>query len=217
MPAFKDLKKRAVWIERISKSKKGKRCSPETEFKKGHKTWNIGKRPTEEAINKQREKTLGRHLSPMTEFKKGCVPWNVGTKGKGIMKPNKTSFKKGDVSYWKGKKLTKEHVKKILTRRIPSSLEEKFQGIIDKYNLPYEFVGDGSFFVEQYNPDFINIDGQKIAIEVYANFYKLRNHQNIDKWKEERAKIFKKYGWTIIYFNEIQVNENYVLPTLGGN
>lgn len=30
-----------------------------------------------------------------TCYKKGNVPWNKDTKGKGIMKPNKTSFKTG--------------------------------------------------------------------------------------------------------------------------
>ena len=40
-----------------------------------------------------------------TQFKKGNIPWNKGTKG--VMKPNKTSFKKGQRvgaknNTWKG-------------------------------------------------------------------------------------------------------------------
>jgi len=110
--------------------------------------------------------------------------------------------------------MTKELIKKCLQRRIPSSLEEKFQGIIDKYNLPYRYVGNGSFIIENCNPDFINTNNEKIAVEVYARYYKLRNHISIKKWKKERAGVFAKYGWQIIYFDEIQVNENNVLEVL---
>lgn len=34
------------------------------------------------------------------KFTKGCIPWNKGTKG--LMKPNSTSFKKGETSWNKG-------------------------------------------------------------------------------------------------------------------
>lgn len=114
----------------------------------------------------------------------------------------------------KGRKLTKEHIRKILQRRIPSTLEEEFQEIINKYNLPYKYVGDGKFFVDRFNPDFINTNSEKIAIEVYARYYKKRHTQDIEKWKQERAKIFKEYGWDIIYFDETQVKEDYVLSVL---
>lgn len=40
----------------------------------------------------------------------GKIPWNMGTKG--IMKPNSTSFKKGNISSWKGKKISIEAIKK---------------------------------------------------------------------------------------------------------
>jgi len=217
MGAPKDPKLKAVWIKRISDGKKGKRCSVGTEFKKGLIPWNKGKLFTQ--ITGEKHPMYGKHQAQCTKDKisktlQGNVPWNAGTKGTGIMKGNKASFKKGDVSYWKGKHLSKEHVRKILTRRTPSSLEKKFQGIIKKHNLPYKFVGDGSFFIEQFNPDFINTNSEKIAVEVYASFHKKRLFGNIEKWKEERQAIFKKYGWTIIYFDETQVNEKCVLSKL---
>lgn len=114
----------------------------------------------------------------------------------------------------KGKKLSKEHIKKCLRRRIPSSLEEKFQKIIDKYNLPYKYVGDGSFIIDSYNPDFINVNSKKIAIEVYARYYKRRHDLSIDRWKEERTKVFNRYGWKIIYFDETEVDDDYVLSKI---
>lgn len=86
---------------------------------------------------------------------------------------------------WKnGRKPSKEHIRKSLRRRIPSSLEEKFQKIINKYNLPYKYVGDGSFIIGHYNPDFINVNGEKIAVEVYARYYKKRhNPEHYSKYR----------------------------------
>lgn len=112
------------------------------------------------------------------------------------------------------RQFTKEHIRKILTRRIPSSLEQKFMEIIKKYNLPYKYVGDGSFILQNCNPDFINTNNEKIAIEVYARYYKRRNHKDIEQWKEERAKVFKKYGWDLMYFDETEVTEGKILKKL---
>lgn len=113
-----------------------------------------------------------------------------------------------------GKYPTKEQIRKCLCRRTPSSLEDRFQTIIDKHNLPYKYTGNGSFIIGHYNPDFININGEKIAIEVYADYYKLKKYKDINKWKEERAKVFGEFGWEVVYFNEAQVNEDYVLNYL---
>jgi len=83
-----------------------------------------------------------------------------------------------------GRRLTKEQLKKCLRRRTPTSLERKFQGIVNKFNLPYIFVGDGSFIIAGYNPDFINTNGEKIAIEVFAKYFKTirwKKYRNMEK------------------------------------
>lgn len=113
---------------------------------------------------------------------------------------------------------TQEAIKKALKRRLPSSLEAKFQEIVDKHKLPYKFVGNGKFFIERKNPDFININGEKKAVEIYARKHKekMRN-MTIEEWKKERQNIFAKYGWKIIFLDEIEMNdENNVLATLKG-
>ena len=63
-------------------------------------------------------------------------------------------------------------LKKRFVRMIPSRLETKTINIIKKLKLPYKFVGNGKFFIERKNPDFININGEKIAIEVFYRGYK---------------------------------------------
>lgn len=112
---------------------------------------------------------------------------------------------------------TPEAIKKALRRRSPSSLEAKFQAIVDKYQLPYKFVGNGEFLVERKNPDFINVNGEKKAVEVYARIHKEKLRDlSIEKWKKERKDVFAKYGWEIIFFDEIELNEENVLAILKG-
>lgn len=128
--------------------------------------------------------------------------------------------------YWKGKKFTKEHIKKILHKRKMSSLEIKFNNIVIELNLPYKFVGNGKFFIERKNPDFINTNGEKIAIEVFYRkhkciFYDRKINKKIDysmleKWKKSRTEIFERNGWKIIFLDETQVNKEYIRGISGG-
>ena len=112
---------------------------------------------------------------------------------------------------------TKEVIRKALRRHPTSSLELKFQKIIDKFNLPYKYVGDGKFFIGKKNPDFVHKNTKKIAIEVYARIHKekMRN-MTITKWKSERKNYFSGYGWKTIFFDEVQLNEQNVISTLKG-
>lgn len=114
----------------------------------------------------------------------------------------------------KGGAHTDEHTRKCLRRRIPTSLEDRFSAIIKKHGLPYKFTGDGSFIIAGKNPDFININGQKIAIEVFAEFYKKLNGRNIDTWREERKRLFREYGWELLFFSEKEVTEKNILNRL---
>ena len=116
-----------------------------------------------------------------------------------------------------GRKLTKEHIRKSLLKRSMSGLEIKVQKIINKYNLPYKFVGNGAFFIERKNPDFININGEKKAIEVYWKRHKEQIRGiNIDEWKKERFEIFARYGWELLFLEASEVNEESLLKALKG-
>jgi len=56
--------------------------------------------------------------------------------------------------------------------------------------------------------------GKEIAIEVYARYFKERNNMSIEEWKKKREKVFNDFGWKLIFFNEIEVNEQKVLKVL---
>jgi len=145
---------------------------------------------------------------------KGKIQWN-----KGLTKfTNKLVAEIGEKTPKKliGQRHSVERIKKSLRRRPMSTLEIKFLEIVNKNKLPYKFVGNGKFFIERKNPDFINCNGEKIAIEVFYRDHKEKfTKYGFNYWKLNREKIFSNYGWRLLFFNEVQVNETFVLSILG--
>jgi len=114
-----------------------------------------------------------------------------------------------------GSRQSAETIKKRLSRREMSKLEIKVNTIINKYHLPYRFVGNGKFFLENINPDFVNTNGEKKAIEVY--YQKHKNQFRLggcEGWKEKREKIFENYGWKIIFIEGSKITEKIILDKL---
>ncbi len=221
------MKKRIAWNKGVKSHRKGMTMEEEygvkrtTEIKKKRKV----------AISGEKHFFFGKHFTKshrdkIGEAMKGVLPWNTGkhrsqkTKdkiGKSLRKSEKFKLAMIEVRKNRNYKPTKETIKKMLTRRIPSSLEEKFLDIAKRHNLPYKYVGNGKFFVDRFNPDFVNTNNEKIAVEVYARYYKKRNHISIENWKNERAKVFKDYGWKLLFFNEVELNDDNVLVALSTN
>lgn len=188
---------------------------------KGHTAWNKGlTKETDERVRKYGENERGRvapnkdkHPTEETRAKMrksqlGHLAWNKGLTKETDERMKRISEKLKDI------KFTEVQRRNMMHRRIPSSLEKKFQEILDKYKLPYKYVGNGKFFIESYNPDFVNTNNEKIAIEVYARYYKLRNNETIEGWKKRRIKKFAEYGWSIIFFDETEANEKNILEVL---
>ncbi|MHA1302748.1 MAG: NUMOD3 domain-containing DNA-binding protein, partial [Candidatus Heimdallarchaeaceae archaeon] len=165
--------------------------------RKGKISWNRGKHHTKKHRKNLCLARQGRIFSKETRMKMSLAQMG-----------NKNSL---------GCKPTKETIRKRLIRKTPSSLEKKMIDIIKKLNLPYKFVGNGEFFIERKCPDFINVNGEKIAIEVFYRKHKEEFRKGLENWKKERSKIFAKYGWKLIFLNEVQVNEDYIKDVIGIN
>ena len=178
-------------------------------FTKGYIPWNKG---------------LKTGLQHDGQFKVGMTAWNkgklVGNHGNGYKEgglgPNKgkifsASHRANISKALTGRRLSPQHVKNALRRREMSSLEIKFQQIIDEYQLPYKFVGNGEFMIENKNPDFININGEKKAIEVYYKRHKEEFRNGIQAWKEDRASIFAKYGWELLFLEATDLNNKTII------
>jgi len=104
--------------------KKGEHPSARTEFKKGHTPWSKGNRKDNDIkkckycgkefvvpLYRKRQYCSKECAGLNTGFKKNRESWNKGLKG--IMKPNKTSFKKGQTAPTKGTKYSEERIKSM--------------------------------------------------------------------------------------------------------
>jgi very-short-patch-repair endonuclease len=82
----------------------------------------------------------------------------------------------------------------------PTNIEQTVIDVINEYNLPYKYVGNGEVIIEGKNPDFINVNGLKSVIEVYGRYW----HQIEDE--PERIEFFLRYGFRtlILWDREIE-------------
>jgi very-short-patch-repair endonuclease len=205
-------------------------------FKKGLIPWSKGKKlpPLSEETKRKQSESLKRYYATnpdlseigkkISKSKKLHHPYKgkklpdwwktkISAGGKGVKRSKEAceNIRKAKL----GIRRSRETVRKMLLRRPMSGLEIKFEEIINKYNLPYKFVGNGKFFIERKNPDFININGEKKAIEVYCKKHKHKfKNMPIEQWQQERQELFNKYGWQVIFFDETQINEQNVLSIL---
>jgi hypothetical protein len=108
------------------------------------------------------------------------------------------------------KKMMIEHSLKGLLKR-PTSFEKRIINLINKYNLSYKYVGNGSFFIESINPDFIDLE-KKIAIEVFFSLFKVRNYGSIENYISERRKIYERNNWKCIFIDENNLEKLEIEP-----
>lgn len=105
-----------------------------------------------------------------------------------------------------GKKHSLETIAKIVRNRNdrPTSYEKRIIDLITKFNLPYKYTGDGTFWVtvngKHLNPDFINCNGQKIVAEVYAKFLHPKDYE------ETRKAAFNTLGFDCRFLTGSDLN-----------
>ena len=103
----------------------------------------------------------------------------------------------------------------------PTNPEKRFMEICKKHKLPFKYVGDGKFWIENINPDFVESNGKKICVEIFGEYWHspLYNRKlKLDRTFKYRIKILKKYGWKCIIFWESEMitsnAEEFVLTKL---
>lgn len=96
----------------------------------------------------------------------------------------------------------------------PTSIEEYFNEIIEEFNLSYKYVGNRKFWIEKINPDFININGIKICIEIFGDYW--HNKPNSKELDEKKGGILQKNGWKriIIWEKDLKIKPKLELVKL---
>ncbi len=102
-----------------------------------------------------------------------------------------------------------------------TNAEISFKQICDKNNLPFKYTGDGSFWIGNINPDFIHINGKKIVVEIFGDYWHsplLRPNMGYYQTYEGRKNKLKKFGWKLIVFWESDLKrvdaEKFILSEL---
>ena len=95
----------------------------------------------------------------------------------------------------------------------------KSEQLVDKLLISllgkkYKFVGDGKIMFDRFNPDFININGEKKIIEFYGDYW--HNKPQSKLADKRRLKTYKKYGYEtlILWESELRANIDYVVSKI---
>lgn len=105
---------------------------------------------------------------------------------------------------WKNKEYREYTLKK--TREAlnlkPNKAELKLFSVIEKIcPNEYAFVGDGTFTIRGYCPDFLNINGQKKLIELFGDYW----HRNDDEGN--RIFLFRLFGYDTLVVWEKELKD----------
>jgi G:T-mismatch repair DNA endonuclease (very short patch repair protein) len=169
--------------------------------------------------NNNHKSFLGKKHTEETKLKwslerKGKTAWNKNRKSNWVTKrnlennPTKNPEVKEKIrqALIKNRKEGKYNIK-------PTNPEKILLGIIKENNSPFIYVGDGKFWIDRFNPDFINKE-DKLIIEVFGDYW--HNLPKIIERDKERLKAysFKGYKTLIIWEHELQ-NVHQVLNKIG--
>lgn len=196
----------------------GKKRSEETRKKvsnaiKGNKHPLFGKSPSKETRIKMSITSKGKHYSPNTEFKKGMIPSWVRREGKKLTEEHK---RKISIAL-KGRNLGDKNSMKrpdvlrkwFQTNRIkPNNAEIKLQFILNEIQINnWEFVGNGEVILGGFCPDFINVNGKKLIIELFGNYWHTK--KEMKERDKKRIKTYESFGYKtlIIWEHELKNKE----------
>lgn len=162
-----------------------------------------------------------RHLSGFYS-KKHSEQWKMNISNNKIRSEKISKALKGKLKSDEHRRKIKENncmkdpeiIKKVLRRlqERPVQTEVKLNMILQK-NFPNEwkYTGDGSFLIGYKNPDFVNINGKKMCIEIYYEYFKKRDFGSTENYEKQRAEHFAKYGWKTIFIKSEELEKESIL------
>lgn len=97
----------------------------------------------------------------------------------------------------------------------PNKAETALEQMLLSIDLPYKYVGDGSFRIKWYCPDYVNINGKKNLIEFNGCYFhgcpicgleKSLQAERAIKRDRRKQQVYKNFGWNclIIWEHELK-------------
>ena len=169
---FKVTRKRSYRTFCMSCSLKGKIVSDDAKHNMSEAK--KGKTHTDETKRKMRDAQLGEKGNNYGKCGKEAHSWKGG-------KVERVCKVCGKIFYTKQCKVKNGYGKycsnscrmkaqRHNARPTKTAPEKAFEDICKKYALPFTFVGDGSFWLGNANPDFVH-NTKKIAVEVFGDYW----------------------------------------------
>ncbi|MEK6884206.1 MAG: NUMOD3 domain-containing DNA-binding protein, partial [Nanoarchaeota archaeon] len=165
-----------------------------------------GKRHTEQHKNKIRMSLKGKSLSDITRKK-----MSISQTGKSRSIEYRFKISESMKKRWQNECFRNRMIPVLLKSLMkrPTSYEQKISDLCFKYNLPFIYKGNGGFLINFKNPDFVN-EKDKIAIEVFYSWFKIRDYGSVENYKTFCKKKYESAGWKVIFLDENDVcNKNW--------
>lgn len=151
-----------------------------------------------------REKISETHKRLIKEGKI-TIPWKGITRSKEEREKMSLSKK----LLWQNKEYREKNIKNTLKAMFkrPTKLEQKFIDFFNENNLPFKYCGNGSLLIGFLNPDFYEINGKKICIEVSSEkFRKNIPKETTEEYEKRRTEHFIKYNWKCLVLWDKELN-----------
>jgi len=200
-------------------------------IKHQYPSWNKGLTvDTDERVRRNSEKTsrMSGHIHTpearlkMSKSRKGQNTWSKGSEktketrqrnsGASIKMWQNPEYRARQVQEMKERWANPEYANRVRPLIIkgnhskPNKPEQRLIDIVQKYNLPFKYTGDGSFLIHGYSPDFVNCNGEKVVIEVFGDYW---HGERARTWKETelgRIMAFNSFGFRCIILWERELN-----------
>ena len=190
--AIKKLWQNPEYTKRMSETHTGKKVSVETREKLRQINLKIGRKPPHPGKGEKNINWKGG--------KQSFVCCYCGKTFKSYQSQRKCEATFCSMKCYKA---SPEALKKIISRNqtTPNKEEKQFDKLL-QVNFPNEwkYVGNGDFILAGKNPDFVNMNGRKMLIELFGEYW----HRPEEE--EERKKIFANYGYQtlIVWCKELR-------------
>jgi G:T-mismatch repair DNA endonuclease (very short patch repair protein) len=189
----------------VSRANKGRKATPEM-IKKRKESWTPERRREQSLryLGKPRLNLRGKKLSKerieqMSRARKGIL-WTTEQRER-LSALYKEKWK--DPVY-ATKRIQQLHSGIGKGHRKPNKPERALEKLLQKlYPGDYRYVGNSKFWVERFNPDFINCNGQKKIIEVFGDYW--HNRSDLKARDKRRLATYQKYGYSTLVLWEKEI------------
>lgn len=162
------------------------------------KPWNRGKKHPQ--FSGKNNPMYGKYHTEDTKRK-----MSLAKKGKYHTEDTKRKLSLTNKELWKNPEFKEKKLKAMLKGlfKSPTSLEKQYIKLFKKYNLPFNYVGNGKLIIDGRNPDFVESNGKKIVIDVrHTKVCEFMQKITHEQYKARRIKHFAKNGWKCLLFFE---------------